>query len=98
MAEFPSRGTPLFTLQSKPYFLESLGELGLMDSGIWLLKSLKLVGTLLSLCYECGILPHPPGMLGAFPSQPLLAPSPHPSVNFTSWFLSNLPRHFILVV
>lgn len=90
---------PSFILQSKSCFLKSLGELGLVDSGISLASEEPAAGVDRScplLCYVSGVMvsfPAPPSMLSAFWFHlPTIRPFLPPSVNFTaSWFLSNLP-------
>lgn len=90
---------PSFILQSKSCFLKSLGELGLVDSGISLASEEPEAGVdrscpLVTLClWSDGVSPCPTKHAQCLLVSPsLYLPLPPPSVNFTSsWFLSNLP-------
>lgn len=90
---------PSLILQSKSCVLKSLGELGLVDSGISLASEEPEAGVdhfspFITKClWSDGVLPLPTKHAQCLLVSPsLYLPLPSPSVNSTSsWFLSNLP-------
>lgn len=95
-----SHGTSsLVHLAKQILFLEKLGGLGLVDSGVSLASEEPKAGVdrscpFVTLClWSDGVLPHPTKHAQCLLVSPsLYLPLPSPSVNFTaSWFLSNLP-------
>lgn len=90
---------PSLILQSKSCVLKSLGELGLVDSGISLASEEPEAGVdhssplVTKRLWSGGALPLPTKHAQCLLVSPSLSlPLPSPSVNSTSsWFLSNLP-------